>query len=174
MVNRYIVRRTYVFIGFANFYQRFIQDFSRIATSPTAVLQATGPSVASAFRVDDDEIVGGGGGGTGAENGGSIVKRKVNSITLDRTQLPQITGLIAKEAPTKVPDKYVTLWTCSLRTWLSNSPSTLRTTTMLSNWSMPTGSSNHLNYPQVLLSFPTGSRTDLFGCVSNIEASITS
>ena len=82
MVDRYIARRTYVFIGFANFYRRFIQDFSRIATLPTTVLQATGSSVALAFRVDDDRVVGGGG-GAGAENSGSIVKQKVDSITSD-------------------------------------------------------------------------------------------
>ena len=34
--------------------------------------------------------------------------------------------------------------------------------------------SNHPIHPQVLPSFSTGSRTDLFGCVSIIEASITS
>ena len=67
-----------VFISSANFYQRFIQGFSRIATSLTAMLKITGSSVASAFRVDDDEVVGGGGGDAGA--GGSIVKQKVGSI----------------------------------------------------------------------------------------------
>ena len=33
---------------------------------------------------------------------------------------------------------------------------------MLLNWSMPMGSSDHLNYPQVLPSFLTGRRTDPF------------
>ena len=60
-----------VFIGFANFYRRFIQGFSRIATSLTAMLKTNGSSVASAFRVDDDEVVGGSG---GARAGGSVVK----------------------------------------------------------------------------------------------------
>ena len=55
--------------------QVFIQDFSRIATSLTAILKTTGSSVASAFRVDDDEVVGGGGGG-----GGSVVEQKVGLI----------------------------------------------------------------------------------------------
>ena len=68
-----------VFIGFANFYRRFIKDFSRIATSLTAMLKTIGSSVASAFRVDDDEIVGGGG---GAGAGESVLKRKVSSIVL--------------------------------------------------------------------------------------------
>ena len=63
------------------------------------------------------------------------------------TQLPQITGLIVEEAPTKVPDKYVILWTCSLWTWLPNSPSILGSMIVPSSWSIPTGSSDHLNYP---------------------------
>ena len=62
-----------VFIGFANFYRRFIQGFSRIATSLTAILKTTGSSVASAFRVDDDEVVGGGDSAR-AESGGSVVE----------------------------------------------------------------------------------------------------
>ena len=48
-----------VFIGFANFYQRFIKGFSRIAAPLTAILKTTGSSVASASRVNDDEVVGG-------------------------------------------------------------------------------------------------------------------
>ena len=71
-----------VFIGFANLYQRFIQDFSRIATSPIAMLKTTGSSVTSAFRVDNNEVVGGGGGAR-AESSGSVIKRKVGSITLE-------------------------------------------------------------------------------------------
>ena len=69
-----------VFINFANLYWRFIQDFSRLATSLIAMLKIIGSSVTSAFRVDDDEVVNSNG-GAGAENGESIVKRKVDSIT---------------------------------------------------------------------------------------------
>ena len=50
-----------VFIDFANFYQRFINDFSRIVISLTVILKATGLSITSASRVDDNEVVGGGG-----------------------------------------------------------------------------------------------------------------
>ena len=46
------------------------------------MLKITGSSVASAFRVDDDEVVGGNS-GAGAENGESIIKQKVDSITSD-------------------------------------------------------------------------------------------
>ena len=50
-----------VFIGFANFYQQFIQGFSRIATPFTSLLKMTRLSDLPQ-RNDDDEIVGGGGG----------------------------------------------------------------------------------------------------------------
>ena len=50
-----------VFIGFDNFYRRFIKGFSRIAAPLTAMLKTTGSSVTSASRVDDNEVVGGGG-----------------------------------------------------------------------------------------------------------------
>ena len=55
------VRDIQVFIGFANFYRRFIKGFSRIAASLTAMLKTTGSSVISAFRVDGDEVIDGGG-----------------------------------------------------------------------------------------------------------------
>ena len=54
------VRDIQVFIGFANFYRRFIKGFSRIAALLTAMLKTTGLSIASASRVDDDEVVDGG------------------------------------------------------------------------------------------------------------------
>ena len=59
------VRDIQVFIGFANFYRRFIRGFSRIAAPLTSMLKTTGSSEESApktFRADDDEVVGGGGG----------------------------------------------------------------------------------------------------------------
>ena len=54
------VRDIQVFIGFANFYRRFIRGFSRIAASLTSMLKTTGSSD-SAQRDDDNEVVGGGG-----------------------------------------------------------------------------------------------------------------
>ena len=59
------VRDIQVFIGFANFYRRFIQGFSRIAAPLTSMLKTTGSSkelAPKAFRADDNEIVGGGDG----------------------------------------------------------------------------------------------------------------
>ena len=111
-----------VFIGFANFYRRFIQGFSRIATSLTAMLKTTGSSVASAFRVDDDEVVGGGG-GAGAESGGRVGRSDASKKSQTESGLncieypedekgvhssrrPQRAGLITEEALTKVPDEY--------------------------------------------------------------------
>ena len=57
------VRDIQVFIGFANFYRRFIQGFSRIAALLTSLLKATGSSnlASKAFRADDNEVVGVGG-----------------------------------------------------------------------------------------------------------------
>ena len=61
------VRDIQVFIGFANFYRRFIQGFSRIAAPLTSLLKTTGSSDESApkaFRADGDAVVGSGGGRT--------------------------------------------------------------------------------------------------------------
>ena len=46
------------FISFANFYRRFIKNFSKMLTPLTAILKTIGSSVASASSVDDDEVVG--------------------------------------------------------------------------------------------------------------------
>ena len=53
------VRDIQVFIGFANFYQRFIRGFSRIVTPLTSMLKMTG-SLDLAKRDNDNEVVGGG------------------------------------------------------------------------------------------------------------------
>ena len=65
-----------VFIGFANFYLRFIKGFSKIAATLTAILKITRLSVASASRVNDNEIIDGR--GTVGENavGWSDTSRK--------------------------------------------------------------------------------------------------
>ena len=58
------VRDIQVFIGFANFYRRFIRGFSRIAAPLTSIFKTTGSSEESApkaFRAGNDEVVGGGG-----------------------------------------------------------------------------------------------------------------
>ena len=57
------VRDIQVFIGFASFYQCFIQGFSRIAAPLTFILKTTGSSNSAlkAFKADDDEVVGVGG-----------------------------------------------------------------------------------------------------------------
>ena len=53
------VQNIQVFIGFANFHQRFIRDISRIAVSLTSMLKTTGSWVLPS-RNDDDEVVRGG------------------------------------------------------------------------------------------------------------------
>ena len=46
-----------LFIGFANFYQRFIKDFSKILVPLTAMLKTIESSVISTSRIDDNEII---------------------------------------------------------------------------------------------------------------------
>ena len=58
-----LVREIQVFIGFANFYQRFNQGFSKIAAPLTLLLKAIrlsdlGPKM---FKRDDNKVVGVGG-----------------------------------------------------------------------------------------------------------------
>ena len=51
-----------MFIGFTNFYQRFIQGFSKIAILLISLLKTTGSSkelTPKAFKVDGNEVVGG-------------------------------------------------------------------------------------------------------------------
>ena len=58
------IRDIQVFIGFANFYRRFIQGFSKIAAPLTSMLK-TSPQPAGALpatAVDDSEVVGSSGG----------------------------------------------------------------------------------------------------------------
>ena len=57
------IRDIQVFIGFANFYWRFIQGFNRIATPLISILKIIESSKESAlktFKADDNKIVGGG------------------------------------------------------------------------------------------------------------------
>ena len=59
------VRDIQAFIGFVNFYQRFIQGFSRIVVLLISILKIIGSSkelTPKTFKADDDKVVGGGGG----------------------------------------------------------------------------------------------------------------
>ena len=53
------VREIQVFIGFANFYWHFIQNFSRIAAPLTLLLKVMGSSdlALKVFKADDNKIV---------------------------------------------------------------------------------------------------------------------
>ena len=78
-----------MFIGFANFYQRFIQGFSIIATPLTFLLKTTGSSEESAskaFRADGNEVVGG---GSGRANG-MVVNLSKNEKSRNSTRVPNI------------------------------------------------------------------------------------
>ena len=54
-----LIKDIQVFIGFANFYQRFIQGFNRIAKLLTSILKTTrlANSVPKALEVDYNKIV---------------------------------------------------------------------------------------------------------------------
>ena len=69
-----------IFIGFANFYRRFINGFNKIVAPLTAILKTTGSSVTSAPRVDDDEVVGGGGAGQSEALKKSAKFKKMKSV----------------------------------------------------------------------------------------------
>ena len=85
-----------VFIGFANFYQRFIKGFSKIAAPLTAILKTTGLSVASASRVDDGEVVGGRGAGWTNASKKSAKSKKMKSV--HDSEEPKFLTSKAKEA----------------------------------------------------------------------------
>ena len=82
------VRDIQVFIGFANFYWRFIRYFSRIAAPLTSLLKTTESSEEStpkAFRADDDEIVGG-----GNKTNETVVNLSKNEKSRKSTHVPNI------------------------------------------------------------------------------------
>ena len=73
-----------VFIGFANFYQRFIQDFSRIAAPLTSMLKTTRLSKESApktFRADDNEVI---------DDDGSRANETARNSSRKSTRVPNI------------------------------------------------------------------------------------
>ena len=56
-----------IFINFANFYQLFIQSFSKIVVLLTSILTTTKSSIISVSRTDNNEII-----GSGTKSGNSI------------------------------------------------------------------------------------------------------
>ena len=70
------IRDIQVFIGFANFYQYFIQGFSKIAILLTSRLKITGlsKSAPKAFKADDNKVVG----GNGSRTNGIVVNLSKN------------------------------------------------------------------------------------------------
>ena len=95
------VRDIQVFIGFANFYQRFILGFSRIAPPLTSILKTSESPKELArkvFRADINEVVGGGGGRADETvRNLSKSKKSKNNKSENSTRVPNIG---ATEEPT--------------------------------------------------------------------------
>ena len=88
------IRDIQVFIGFANFYRRFIQGFSRIAAPLTSMLKTTRSSEESAlktFKANDNKVVGGGGG-----------SKTVRNLSRKLTHVPNIGA--TRESNFLIPD----------------------------------------------------------------------
>ena len=83
------VRDIQVFIGFANFYQRFIRGFSRIAIPLTSMLKTIGLSEKSAlraFRTGNNKVVGGG----GSRADKTVVNLSKNEKSKKLTHIPNV------------------------------------------------------------------------------------
>ena len=76
-----------MFIDFANFYQRYIQGFSRIATLLTLLLKATGSSdlALKVFRADNNEVV-----RVGGRANRTVVNLSKNKKSRNLTRVPNI------------------------------------------------------------------------------------
>lgn len=97
-----LARDIKMFNGFANFYRRFFQAFSRIATSLTSMLRTTSStSLATSVRapiVVDDEIGIGGGGEIG-----KTTKSNESKNTKENTAGPSLLSSDARLAFTEAP-----------------------------------------------------------------------
>lgn len=97
-----LARDIKMFNGFANFYRRFFQAFSRIATSLTSMLRTTSStSLAASVRapiVVDDEIGIGGGGEIG-----KTTKSNESKNTEENTAGPSLLSSDARLAFTEAP-----------------------------------------------------------------------
>ena len=70
------LRDIQVFIGFANFYRRFIQDFSKIAAPLTSILKTSPQPTGTlpATTIDDSEVIGSRGGNEGKSAKSDFIK----------------------------------------------------------------------------------------------------
>ena len=73
-----------MFIGFANFYRRFIRGFSRIAALLTSMLKSIGlfeELTAKTFRADDDKVV---------SSGSGKANETIRNLSRKSTRVPNI------------------------------------------------------------------------------------
>ena len=73
------IRDIQVFLGFANFYRRFIQGFSRIAAPLTSMLKTSSTESAEPRK----GIVGVGGGSRAGRDRGGIDRSEINNVEVD-------------------------------------------------------------------------------------------
>ena len=87
-----------VFIGFANFYRRFIQGFSRVTALLTSILKTTESSglVPSVLEAEDKFI--GGGDGRADETARNLFKSKKSKN--DKSEIPTCTNIGVTRKPT--------------------------------------------------------------------------
>ena len=82
------VRDIQVFLGFTNFYWRFIRGFSRIAAPLISLLKTirSSDSASKAFRADDNEVVCSGGGKANE----TVMNSSKNNKSKNSTRVPNI------------------------------------------------------------------------------------
>ena len=83
-----LVKDIQVFIGFANFYQRFIQGFNKIVALLTFLLKTTGlsESIPKAFKANDDKIFG----NSSSKANGTVVNLSKNKKSRKSTCISNI------------------------------------------------------------------------------------
>ena len=87
-----------VFIGFVNFYERFIQDFSRVAAPLTSMLKTTGSSGSAPSMLEAEDEVVGGDGGRADEMARNLSKSKKSKN--EKSEIPTCTNIRVTGKPT--------------------------------------------------------------------------
>ncbi len=90
-----------MFLGFANFYKRFIRNFSRIAVPPTSILQTTDESTGNEpqnTQAENQAAPGAAGEAGGSEVGGSF-ENLSTAVKLAKSKKPKLTKFKKSDLP---------------------------------------------------------------------------